>query len=127
MLNSSFTKGEDINHDGNVDTSETDALDIDTDDDGVPDSYIVNGIQYEGWEDSDSDSTLSSSSKSIFPEPLPIPLGFFLWRLSAITADLSGRFDRRDDKLEPQIDQVYVGNGYGDLSGHYGSLVQDSV
>jgi beta propeller repeat protein len=60
IMNASEMKGEDQNYDGNVDSTETDPLDIDTDDDGVPDSYIVNGVQYEGAVDSDGDGIINA-------------------------------------------------------------------
>jgi hypothetical protein len=52
--------GEDINHDGNRDSTEADPFDYDTDDDGVPDGYTKNGVPYEGNLDSDNDGTINA-------------------------------------------------------------------
>ena len=49
------TKGEDENYDGNVDSDESDPLDYDSDDDGVPDGHAKEGTQ-----DTDNDTKINA-------------------------------------------------------------------
>ena len=60
LPDSGEAEGEDLDYDGKHDSSESDPNDRDTDDDGVPDSYTINGVQYEGHLDSDSDGKINA-------------------------------------------------------------------